>query len=238
MAAALAQGWMDSSGNSLKYSRTCLGYAVSRFWRSILASSLQYGHSKSLNVTITTGAPGVPKLGGELRLDLVQLGLEGVVVHVVDRALHDLRAVLGDQELKVLRLVAGRGVHHHVQKARQAVGGLGIEHLHGDMRIHHEQMAHIGFQRGLIERRLLGASGRERPGRSTAGPSRVRKSIETSFLFYRTQTTGPMRQGTNSLCPRRSAQVRRPEATSSIRSKISRPTCCDASFRHRRPRPR
>ena len=36
--------------------------------------------------------------------------------------------------------------------------------------------------------------------------------------------TGPIRHGTNSLCPSRSAQVRRPPATSTIRSKIRRPT--------------
>src|ERR1039458_8273935 len=38
--------------------------------------------------------------------------------------------------------------------------------------------------------------------------------------------TGPMRQGTNSWWPICSAQVRRPDATSSSRSKISRPTVC------------
>src|ERR1035438_6390615 len=43
--------------------------------------------------------------------------------------------------------------------------------------------------------------------------------------------TGPIRQGTNSWWPIRSAQVRCPEATSSSRSKISRPTACTVRSR-------
>src|ERR1041385_869433 len=39
------------------------------------------------------------------------------------------------------------------------------------------------------------------------------------------QSTGPMRHGTNSLWPRRSLQVRSPEATRRVKSKISRPIC-------------
>ena len=50
-------------------------------------------------------------------------------------------------------------------------------------------------------------------------PAVINHKFEESYII------GPMRQGTNSLWPRRSAQVFCPDATCSIKSKISRPTC-------------
>ncbi len=44
----------------------------------MVASSLQWGHSKSLNATSTTGAPGVPKLGWNSVFSLSRSGLKGL----------------------------------------------------------------------------------------------------------------------------------------------------------------
>ena len=45
----------------------------------MLASSLQYGHSKSLKATITTLAPGVPKLGENSVFSLSRSALNGLL---------------------------------------------------------------------------------------------------------------------------------------------------------------
>src|SRR5438552_12372110 len=78
MAAGLAQGCSDSSGNVLKYNLTCVGYSFSRFLRSMVASSLQYGHWKSLNSTSTAVAPGVPMLGSYCVLSRSMSFLKGL----------------------------------------------------------------------------------------------------------------------------------------------------------------
>ena len=49
-------------------------------------------------------------------------------------------------------------------------------------------------------------------------PAVINHKFEESYII------GPMRQGTNSLWPRRSLQVRSPDATRTSSSKISRPT--------------
>src|SRR5258708_31327565 len=48
--------------------------------------------------------------------------------------------------------------------------------------------------------------------------------IFTVSACLRDYNTGPMRQGTNSLCPSRSLEVFSPDATRNSMSKISRPT--------------
>ena len=56
-----------------------MGKLEIRFCRSMVASTLQCGHWKSLKSTITTGAPGVPKARLERRLQFIEILLERVV---------------------------------------------------------------------------------------------------------------------------------------------------------------
>ena len=59
----------------------------------------------------------------------------------------------------------------------------------------------------------------------SAPPGRISSSSDLGKIRDdHAQSTGPMRHGTNSLCPRRSLEVFSPEATRSSRSNISRPT--------------
>ena len=130
-----------------------------------MASSLQYGHSKSLKLTITTVAPGVPKLGENSVFSLSRSALKGLLATSKTVPCRIFEPSLETRKLKSCDCVPARRVNLHVQEAGQRRGWLGVEDLHADMRIHHEQVADIGLQRGLIQRGFLGLC---------AGPASVR----------------------------------------------------------------
>jgi hypothetical protein len=90
-------------------------------------------------------------IGLKIRLQLVEIGFEGILFHVVDRAAHDVLAVFRDVEHLILGGGAGRGVDVHFKHSRQR-RGLRIGDLHFDLRAPNVKMPHVGFERRLVER--------------------------------------------------------------------------------------
>src|SRR5581483_11858233 len=93
---------------------------------------------------------------GTLGFDLVEVGLEWILAYVVEGevALDDLRAILRHQEREILMGLAGRGGNDYLLVARK-LGGLRLTHLDGNLLVHHEHMADVGFQGGFVESRFL-----------------------------------------------------------------------------------
>src|ERR1035441_6699383 len=98
--------------------------------------------------------------GLKLRLELVDLGLEGVGGDVVEIALHDLLAVVGNVERDFLELRALRNAHADFLEARKGTR-FGVANGHRQLRLQHIEVAYIGFQRGFVEGGLLGIGGAE-----------------------------------------------------------------------------
>ena len=96
--------------------------------------------------------------GLELRRQLVQIRFERVGGDVVDAALDYVLAILGDIQHHVLELLALREADAHLLEVRQH-GRLGVAHGHLELRLDHVQVAHVGFQRRLVEGGLLRSIG-------------------------------------------------------------------------------
>ena len=92
--------------------------------------------------------------GLELGLELIQLGLEGVVGDVVEGALHDLLAVVRDVERDLLGLRALRDTHADFLEAGKRAR-FGVAYGHRQLRLQHIEVAHIGFHRGFVKGGLL-----------------------------------------------------------------------------------
>src|SRR5204863_9678971 len=131
-------------------------------------------------------------------------------------------AVLGDVEELVLRNGSGRGAHVNLHHSRQR-GGLGSGDFDLDLRPPDKKVTDVSLKCRLIERGFFVVGGM-RQGERQRRQQQESKRAKHCLLLYTCYIMGPIRHGTNSLCPRRSAQVFLPEATSSSRSKISWPT--------------
>src|ERR1035438_6826295 len=92
--------------------------------------------------------------GDRPRLELVELGLEGVGGDVVEAALHDLLAVVGNVERDFLELGALRDAHANFLEARKGTR-FGVANGHRQLRLQHIEVAHIGFQGRFVEGGLL-----------------------------------------------------------------------------------
>ena len=102
--------------------------------------------------------------GLELRLQLVELGLEGVGGDVVEVALNDLLAVVGDVERDLLGLGALRDAHADFLEAGKGAR-FGVADGHRQLRLQQIEVAHIGFQGWFVEGGLLrGIGGAEQKG--------------------------------------------------------------------------
>ena len=110
------------------------------------------------------GRAGGSEGGLELRLELVELGLEGVGGDVVEVALDDLLAVVGDVERDVLGLRALRDADADFFEAGQGAR-FGVADGHRELRLQQVEVTDIGFQRGFVEGGLLrGIGGAEQKG--------------------------------------------------------------------------
>src|ERR1017187_3986647 len=101
---------------------------------------------------------GGSQSGLKLRLELVEFGLEGVGGDVVEIALHDLPAVVGNVERDFLELRALRDAHADFLEARKGAR-FGIANRHRQLRLQQIKVAHIGFQGGFVEGGLLRSVG-------------------------------------------------------------------------------
>ena len=102
--------------------------------------------------------------GLKLRLQLVQLGLEGIGGDVVEVALNDFLAVVGDVEREFLGLGALRDAHADFLETGKG-GRFGVADGHRQRRLQQIEMADIGFQGWFVEGGLLrGIGGAEQKG--------------------------------------------------------------------------
>jgi hypothetical protein len=100
------------------------------------------------------GGAGGSDGGLKLRLELIELGLEGVGGDVVEAALHDLLAVARDVERDLLELEALRHAHADFLEAGKRAR-FGVANGHRQLRLQQIEVAHIGFQRRFVKGGLL-----------------------------------------------------------------------------------
>src|SRR6185312_4279786 len=155
-----------------------------------------------------------------LRGQFLQIAVKRAPGNVVDITPQHVLAVFRDIDRLVLRRRSERKVNVDFLKIGNG-RRLRLPNLHLHLGINHQQMPEIGFECGLI---VSGFRSRRRKRRDTKhGQQGKAHKLHSSSEFLLDYITGPIRQGTNSLCPRRSLRVRSPEATRSTMSKISCP---------------
>ena len=113
------------------------------------------GHSKSLNSTSTTGAPGVPKLGCRSVFSLSSSRLERVLRDIVEVALARSSARPWRRSTGKSALALPAEACTPTSDKSWHIRRLGVGDLHFDLRSPDLEVPHVGFKGGLVERGLF-----------------------------------------------------------------------------------
>ena len=158
MAAALAHGCRPSSGKVLEVEAHLGGIVLDQVLAQHLGFALAVGALQIAEDHDGDRRAGGSEGGLELRLELIEVGLEGVGGDVVEVALNDLLAVVGDVERDLLGLRALRDAHADFLEAGKSAR-FGIADGHRQLRLQQIEVADIGFQGRFVEGGLLRSVG-------------------------------------------------------------------------------